>query len=191
VLEHRAPLHRLSPALYAEATDQPDLRVMPIEDRGLLLLQGEPGDVLLHDAILRQIGVRVPGPQATSIRGDYALLWMTPKEWLLELPAAETLAVQLALITRLVPALAAVTDVSDSLALFDVSGDRAVEVLMTGCSINLRSDAFTAGHVARTAVADVPAIIWKANNSFQFRCLVERSYAEHFWNWLAKRPARW
>ena len=185
VLEHRAPLQQCSRAHESEAIDRPGLRVVPVRDRGFLLLQGTPTDIRFHDAILEQLGVRLPAPQTTIIRGDSALLWMTPTEWLLELPAAPTLAVQAALSTRLASALAAATDVSDSFARFDVSGEHAADVLMTGCSVNLRSHALAAGQVVRTAVADVPAILWRSGDSQPFRCLVDRSVAEHFWNWLA------
>ena len=191
MLDHRAPLDQLSGARSAEALDDAGLRVRPVTDRGLLLLQGSPEDAVLDDAVSRQIGARVPGPQTTSIRGEYALLWMTPKEWLLELPAAATSAVQGALVTRLALSLAAVTDITDALACFDIDGDRAMDVLMSGCSLDLRPHAFAAGRVARTAVADVPAIILKAGTSDPFRCWVDRSFAEHFWSWLAHSPSRW
>ena len=191
MLDHRAPLDQLSRERNTEALDDAWLRVRPVTDRGLLLLQGSPQDAVLHDAVSRQIGARVPGPQTTNSRGEYALLWMTPKEWLLELPAAATSAVQGSLVTRLAPSLAVVTDITDALACFDVGGDRATDVLMTGCSLDLRPHAFAAGRVARTAVADVPAIIWKAGPSDIFRCWVDRSFAEHFWSWLADSPSRW
>ena len=193
MLEHRAPLDQLSRARNTETLHDADagLRVTPVTDRGLLLLQGAPEDAVLRDAIGRQIGARVPGPQTTDIRGEYALLWMTPKEWLLELPAAETSAVQGALVARLAPSLAAITDISDALACFDIGGDPAMDVLMTGCSLDLRPHAFAAGRVARTAITDVHAIIWKPGIAHPFRCWVDRSFAEHFWNWLADSPARW
>jgi len=193
MLEHRAPLDQLSRARNTETLHDADggLRVTPVTDRGLLLLQGSPEDAVLRDAIGRQIGARVPGPQTTDIRGEYALLWMTPKEWLLELPAAETSAVQGALVARLAPSLAAITDISDALACFEIGGDPAMDVLMAGCSLDLRPHAFAAGRVARTAIADVHAIIWKPGIAHLFRCWVDRSCAQHFWNWLADSPARW
>lgn len=191
MLEHRAPLDQCSQAVDTGPIDRPDLHVAPVADRGLLLLQGDPRDALFCDVIFRQIDIRVPGPRATSTRGDYALLWVTPREWLLELPADEAAASHEALASRLAPVLAAVSDVSDAYASFEVTGERAVEALMTGCSVDLHLHAFGAGSVACTTVADVPAIVWRPENLRLLRCLVDRSFAAHFWNWLADGPGRW
>jgi sarcosine oxidase subunit gamma len=185
MLEHRTPLVQVSRAQELSTIDAPGLRVVAVESQGYLLLQGDPEDSLLQKAMREQIGVAVPGPQVGSISGEYALLWMAPSQWLLELPAARALIVQAALVTRLGSALAAVTDISDALACFDVSGGAAVDVLMTGCSLDLHSHAFAESRVARTAFAGVPVIIWRPGNPIQFRCLVDRSLADHFWTWLA------
>lgn len=190
MLEHRAPFDQIAGALHIESTDRPDLRVVAVTHVGYLLLQGEPGDTRLQDALLQQIGVQLPRPQTTRIRGAYALLWMTPKEWLLELPETKVLAVQAALATRLAQTHAAITDASDSFACFDVSGERTAEALMAGCSLDLRPHVFAPGCVARTAIADVPAIVWKLGIPSAIRCLVDRSFAAHFWNWLARSPAK-
>jgi heterotetrameric sarcosine oxidase gamma subunit len=191
MLDHRAPLEQCSRVHDQDAIDRPDLRVVPVRGRGLLLLQGEPGEGPLQDALLGQVDLQLPAPQTARTQGAYALLWMAPKEWLLELPADDTFTLQAALASQLVPALAAVTNISDSLASFDVSGERAAEVLMTSCGIDLRPQAFAASRVVRTVMADMPAIIWKAANLHPFRCLVDRSFAAHFWNWLARSPGAW
>jgi sarcosine oxidase subunit gamma len=189
MLEHRAPLAQLSRPHGPSTIDAPGLRVVAVENQGFVLIQGDPGDSFLHKAMREQIGVAVPEPQVASISGEYALLWMAPKQWLLELPAARALTVQAALVNRLGPALAAAIDISDALACFDVSGDAAVDVLMTGCPLELHSHAFAANRVARTAFAGVPLIVWRPGNPGHFRCLVDRSFADHFWTWLAEVPA--
>lgn len=188
MLEHRAPLAQLARPHGSSTIDAPGLRVVAVENRGFVLIQADPEDSFLHKAMREQLGVAVPGPQAASIGGDYALLWMAPRQWLLELPAARALTAPAALVARLGPALAAVTDISDALACFDVSGDAAVDVLMTGCTLDLHSRAFAANRVARTAFAGVALTIWRPGNPSQFRCLVDRSFADHFWNWLAEVP---
>ena len=184
MLEHRAPLAQLSRADELSAIDAPGLRVVAVENRGFVLVQGDPEDPLLQRAMREQIGVVVPGPRCASIGGEYALLWMAPGQWLLEAPAARAATAQAALVARLGSAFA-VSDISDAFACFDVSGDVAADVLMTGCSLDLRPDAFFDGRVARSVFAGVPVIIWKTDNSRRFRCLVDRGFAEHTWSWLA------
>ena len=175
MLEHRTPLAQLSRANELSAIDATGMRVAAVGNRGFVLVQGDPEDPLLHRAMREQIGVAVPGPQCASIGGEYVLLWMAPGQWLLESPAARAASVQVALVARLGAAFAVVSDVSDAFACFDVSGDVALDVLMTGCSLDLRPDAFSDGRVARSAFAGVPVII----------CLVDRGFAEHVWSWLA------
>jgi sarcosine oxidase subunit gamma len=190
MLEHRAALDQLARDGDAGAIDAPGLRVAAVTDRGLLLVQGDPDHRVLHEAVAEGIGLALPGPLAASLGNGYALLWMTPKEWLLELPAAQAHGVQAALAARLGPALAAataaVTDVSDAFAAFDVSGDRAADVLMTACSLDLTPGAFAAGRAARTLVADVPAVIFRPAPAPGLRCLVDRSFAAHLRRWLAQ-----
>jgi heterotetrameric sarcosine oxidase gamma subunit len=185
MLEHRAPLDQLSWAHDVRTIDARGLRVAAVADRGLLLLQGDPGDCRFQDAIRERIGVALPGPLTAAIHGEYALLWMAPAQFLLELPAAQAPIVQSALSARFGAALAAVADVSDAFACFDVSGADAPDILMTGCGLDLRPDVFAAGRVARTAFADLPAVIWKPGNPDSFRCLVDRGFAEHFWSWCS------
>lgn len=118
------------------------------------------------------------------MRGEYALLWLTPAEWLLECPASQTDSLQGAIARRLATSLAVVTDMSDAFECFELSGTRAAEVLMSGCSLDLQADIFPAGRVARTALADIPAVIRGTGGPLSFRCLVDRSYARHIRDWL-------
>lgn len=190
MLEHRAPLHHPARAGRAESIVRPGLQVIRVEDRGLLLVQGDATHVQFQDVLRDMLGMALPGAQTATVADDRALLWMTPKEWLLILPGTRVGTVQARLMARFESMLATVTDVSDGLACFDVSGSRASEVLMTGCSLDLRPEAFAAGRAARTAFADVATIFWKPDDAPRLRCLVDRSFAEHFWCWLAESPAR-
>jgi sarcosine oxidase subunit gamma len=184
MLEHRSALDQFAGGAIAA----PGLSVLAIADRGLLLLQSGAAGPALREALEAQAGLTLPGPLAASFTSDRALLWVAPGQWLLQLPAFSTPVVQAALAARLGAALAAVTDLSDAFACFDVGGERAADVLMTGCRLDLHPAAFGAGRVARTALADVPAVIWRRETESALRCLVDRSYAAHLWNWLAQAP---
>jgi sarcosine oxidase subunit gamma len=194
MLEHRTPLEQVALMRNSQSIELTGLRAVPVVGRGFLLIQGDPTDAVLINALLQETGVRVPGPIEAHIHGDYALLCLTPREWLLQLPAAGASAVQTvqtSLAARLTSTLAAVTDMSDAFACFDVSGNRAVDVLMTGCSLDLRPHAFAPGQVARTTVADTPTVIWKPGSSHLFHCLIDRSFAGHFCSWLADSVTGW
>jgi|SRR5215469_495350 len=181
MLEHQEPFKSLKEGNGTDLANRPDLRVT-ISGGGFVLLQSA-SEAALDDA-LKEIGLTIPGPGEACVRGDYALLWLTPAEWLLELPAREIHSLQSTLTERLSRLLAVVTDMSDAFACFEVSGVCAAEVLMSGCSLNLHLHAFPAGRVARTAFADIPTIIRKTEKPDTFRCLIDRSFATHMRAWF-------
>jgi heterotetrameric sarcosine oxidase gamma subunit len=183
MLEHQKPFDSLPESRGScLVVDEPGLRVT-LSGAGFLLLQST-SEATLQDALTSEIGLELPAPQQCCVRGNYTLLWLTPAEWLLELPAKETDSLQSALTRRLATSLTAMTDISDAFACCQVNGARATEMLMSGCSLDLRTRAFPAGRVARAALADIPAILWKTGEPHRFRCLVDRSFAGHLRNWL-------
>jgi sarcosine oxidase, subunit gamma len=183
MLDHQEPFDALrSERLGCYLADQPGLR-MTISSAGFLLLQSRR-EAALQDALAEETGLRLPAPQQVCTQGNYALLWLTPTEWLLELPAEESLSLRSALARRLTSSVSVANDISDAFACCQVNGRRAAEVLMSGCSLDLRSSAFHPGRVACTVVADVPAILWKTGEPNRFRCLFDRSFAAHIRNWL-------
>lgn len=183
MLERREPFDSLQESRGSDLVGETGLRVTH-PDPGLILLQS-PSESTLRAALTSQTGLPLPPAQEACIRGAYALLWLTPAQWLLELPANEIGSLQNALTKALATSLAAVTDMSDAFACCEISGTRAAEALMSGCNLDLRTHAFPAGRVVRTALADIPAIIWNPGNPDRFRCLCDRSFAGHLRDWLA------
>lgn len=189
MLEHQEPFAALgNERLGSHLADQPGLRVTT-SYAGFLLLQSRR-EAALQDALAQETGLRLPAPQEACTRGNYALLWLTPAEWLLALPAGESQSLQSALARRLTSSLSVVNDISDAFACCQVNGGRAAEVLMGGCSLDLRSGAFHTGRVSRTVLADVPAILWKTGEPNRFRCLFDRSFAAHLRHWLTDATPR-
>jgi len=182
MLEHQQPFESLSDSLDGYLADEPGLRVR-LSRPGFLLLQST-SESALQDALTSEIGLEIPAAQRATTVGDYALLWLTPAEWLLEHPPKETNALQSALTRRLASSLALTTDMSDAFVCCEVSGARAAEALMSGCSLDLRPEVFPAGLVARTALADIPAIIWNPGEPRRLRCLIDRTFAGHLRDWL-------
>jgi heterotetrameric sarcosine oxidase gamma subunit len=185
MLEHRTPLDsvREDQGHSGTAIERLDLHVISIRDKGLLLLQSA-SVAAFQEALSDVLGLTLPSPQEAAVLNGCALLWLTPAEWLLELPADKTDTVEIALSHRLGSSLAVVTELSDALVELEVSGSGAPETLMTGCSLDMRPFSFRAGRVVRTALAGVPAIVWNPGNPDRFRCLIDRGFAEHFLAWL-------
>jgi sarcosine oxidase subunit gamma len=182
MLEHQQQLDSPPEAPGSHPAGENGLGVQ-IAATGLLLLQS-PSASALQDALTSEIALRLPAPGETCARGDYALLWLTPAEWLLECSEQDTHALHSAFTRRLARSLAVVTDMSDAYACFDLSGARAADTLMGGCSMDLHAATFPAGRVARTSLAGIAAIIRKTGKPHGFRCLVDRSYARHIRDWL-------
>lgn len=184
MLEHQQPFDSLLEGGRNTFMEDAGVRMTWRSGSGYLLLQSR-SESALQDALTSHTGLRLPAPQEVSVRGDWALLWLTPREWLLELPASEAASLRAALIPRLASSLAVVIDMSDAYVTCDVSGARAADVLMSGCTLDLRADAFPAGRSARTALADIPAIIWNPGGEPRnVRCIVDRSFAKHVRDWL-------
>lgn len=192
MLKHQNSFESLREHRSGCLADESGFRVT-LSHAGYLLLQST-FESSLQDALASEIGLDLPAPHRASARDDYALLWLTPAEWLLELPAKETDSLQSALTRRLATSFAVVTDMSEAFACCEVNGARATETLMSGCSLDLRAHAFAEGRVARTALADIPAIVWKTGEPQRYRCIIDRSFAGHLRNWLldvtrGQRPA--
>lgn len=178
MLERQKPVDSVRESRGSDFADEPEL-----SGAGFLLLQSA-SESSLRDALVGEIALDLPAPGGARVRGDYTLLWLAPGEWLLEHPVNETHSLQSALTRRLATSLAVVTDMSDAFACFEVRGARAAETLMRGCSLDLRTHAFPADRVARTALADIPAVVWGPGEPHRFRCLVDRSFAAHLRDWL-------
>lgn len=185
MLERRTPLDSVQAyaGRHGPTIEHVGLRVSPVRGRGLLLLQTTAAPAL-QESLAQELGLALPSAQTATLLGHYALLWLTPAEWLLELPVDQTDAVHRALTRQLTSALAAVTDFSDALMSIEISGEHAAEVLATGCSLDLRPHAFPSSRVARTALADIPAILWNPGGADRYRCLVDRGFAAHLLAWL-------
>ncbi|HUN76948.1 MAG TPA: sarcosine oxidase subunit gamma family protein [Steroidobacteraceae bacterium] len=202
MLEHRHPLDQLAAP---QLRSGPELRLVPVTRRGLLLIQARSAGSSIESILHRTLGLQLPAPLKTE-RGEHAaILWLGPREWLLELPRAATLSAYTHLQECFARSrasspgessapLGGVIDVSDAFAGIDVSGTRAVDVLKSGCSLDLEPQSFAVGDTARTALAEVPAILWRLTETpgpGLYRCWVERGFATHLAHWLAEAPAGW
>ena len=185
MLEHQQPFNSLAQGRDTAFVAMPDIHMAWLSGWGFLMLQS-PSESALQDALMSHTGLPLPAPQTASARSELTLLWLTPREWLLACPAGEAEFLRAALTRQLATCLAAVTDMSDALAVCELSGTRCADVLMSGCTLDLHADAFPAGRCSRTGLAHIPAILWNPGNEPRsVRCIVDRSHARHLRDWLA------
>jgi heterotetrameric sarcosine oxidase gamma subunit len=185
VLRHWAALDECVEGDRSATIEAPGLLVTTRARHDLLLLQGDPEDVAFRDAVVCHVGFALPGPQCSLSLGGRTLMWMTPREWLLDVSDSDRNGIHTALTTAFAGTLAAVTDVSHALACFELSGPRVHEVLMAGCRLDLTPAALDPRRAVCTLVADIPTIVWRRGDSSDVCCLVDRSYAGYFRTWVA------
>jgi heterotetrameric sarcosine oxidase gamma subunit len=185
VLRRTTPLEQSADVGHAESLATGTLSLSLVRDHAWLLLQGDPDDSSLRTALLRCVGLLLPQQNRALTVGARSILWLAPREWLLEVPGREEAGLEAALTGDFAQTANGLTVLSDALAGFDISGIDAPDLLSTGCSLDLDQGAFDTGSVSRTLLADVPVILWRRSANQGFRCLVDRALSHHLWSWLA------
>ncbi len=123
------------------------------------------------------------GPKAVALDG-LTVIGTGPGRWL---AVAETMSGD-DLLARLAAALGdqvALTEQSDALLIFEISGDRVREALATLCTVDLDPSAFAPGDAATTAMAFIGVTLWQSDAAPRYRCAVARSFAAAFLRALA------
>jgi sarcosine oxidase subunit gamma len=135
---------------------------------GMITLRAKPDVKSLAKAIKAAVGTKVPGVRRIEVAGANAAGWMSPDEYLLILPYAETGAA-MAAIARAMGAehhLAAV--VSDARAVFRVEGAKAGQVLAKLCPVDFVT--LAPGELRRTRAAQVAAAFWREGDGYTLVC---------------------
>ncbi|CAB4705978.1 MAG: sarcosine oxidase subunit gamma [Actinobacteria bacterium] len=112
-------------------------------------------------------------PNTTAVVDGNTVVWLGPDEWLV-LGGSEA---------DFSDAAAAV-DVSANRIAFDLSGANTLDVLASGCGLDLAEEAFAIGGCAQTLLARAQVILIR-QASDAFRILVRPSFAPYTRAWLA------
>ena len=146
--------------------------VREIEGLRLTVLRG--GGAGFHAAVAGVVGFELPETPNTAAGGA---LWLGPDEWLVVSgadiagPLEEALAGQHC----------AVVDVSEARAVLELSGPGAMEVLASGCRLDLET--LRPGSCAQTALARANAVLEPRERGV-WRLFVSRSYAVYIRAWI-------
>ncbi len=164
------------------------LREMPV--RGQLALRGGDSDTAeaFATAVSAVLGFPPPQPCSASVAAaDNAdkMLWLGPDEWLVSVRYGMQGGVETALREQLSPLHHAITDVSHSRCIIEVSGDNARKVLQKGCAIDLHERAFNVGDCVQSQLARCHLLLHQtATAPLCYELYIHRSFACYAYHWL-------
>ncbi len=159
---------------------------VPSGAMGLLGQRKAAGTSLVRAA--RALDLDLPmTPKWVKAKGLTAL-WAGPGQWLVRRSGTFT-ELETDLVT-LAP-YATLIDQSHSRAGLSVGGPRVRDALAKGFEIDLHPRVFSAGDVATTAAAGIPALLWQLDDRPTYEVAVPRSMAGSFWHWLSEASAEY
>ncbi|MCR9254555.1 MAG: sarcosine oxidase subunit gamma [Alphaproteobacteria bacterium] len=175
--------------------DLPTVRYTQItlEERplaGKINLRGKAEDRAFAAAAARGLGDLVLPMEATSstARGDLAVLWLGPDEWLISCPDAETTATLAALEDALAGLHHSAVDVSDNWTVLRIAGEGTRRVLSKLVAVDLHPRGFRPGDVLQTPVGKADSILYLVAGDADAATVdihVRRSFADYAWRALA------
>ena len=142
--------------------------VREIGPLGMISLRAKPEVKGLAKAVKAAVGLAVPAPRRIVAAADKAVGWMSPDEYLLVLPYAQTGAAMAAIASAMGADHHLAAVVSDARAVFDVTGAKADQVLRKLCPVDF--DALAPGELRRTRAAQVAAAFWAIDDGFRVVC---------------------
>ena len=157
------------------------VQIREVGPLGMITLRAKAGTKGLDKAIKAATGCSVPALRRIETQGAKAAAWMSPDEYLLIVPYAETDAALESVAKALKGQHHLAVNVSDARAVFRIDGDKADHVLRKLCPVDL--DTITPGELRRTRAAQVAAAFWKDEAGFTLVCF--RSVAAYVFGLLS------
>jgi sarcosine oxidase subunit gamma len=160
--------------------------------RGLINIRGDAGDATFVAAVEKAVK-SAPPHTPNTVAGKPAgarVMWLGPDEWLvITKPESAARTVQALTKALKVDGLhASVTDSTHARTCIEISGPRAREVLMKGCSLDLHPSQFGPGQCAQTMVSKVGVMLMQTaatrSGAPTFELYALRSFSTYLWTWL-------
>ena len=120
-------------------------------------------------------GHTLPSRVGTTMRSPWRVLCLAPAEWLLISENAPPKPDSRGLV---------LTDVTDGVAVLNVRGPLALDVLSKGCGLDFEPRAFPLGSCARTRFGQMSVIVERVDDKPAFDLYVARSYCRFLSDWL-------
>lgn len=153
-------------------------------DIGCLLINSADDSSVVSSALRAAVGLDFPLEAGTIVNAyPRRVLWLTPRSWLLHCLVEE----ECVLATRINDAFpdkrvhAAVF--TDCLCWFELCGLQGLDQLTNGGFISLERDGLKVGHVKRTSIAGIAAVVVHLQSA-TWLLGIDRSRAMYFKEWL-------
>ena len=140
---------------------------------------------LFFEKISNKLNIALPtSPNTTTSNNKITALWLSQKEWLIVMNSSVDNGEVKSLQNELSDIHALAIDVSDRWTTINVSGNKAIDVLSKGTSIDLDNSVFGSGACAQTTLWTVNVIIYQIDEKPTFDLFVDSTMAKFLWQWL-------
>lgn len=151
--------------------------------RGMITLRGNLSSTKLKKAVVDITGVKMPKQRGIEVADEKAVAWMSPDELLIMVPYDAVEGTLAALEKALKGKHFLAVNVSDARAMFSLTGAQAREVIAKLCPVDMSADAFVAGEIRRTRMAQIAAAFWLASET-RIEIVCFRSVAQYAFDLL-------
>lgn len=156
---------------------------------GHLNLRGRAADPAFAAAVKSALGVELPTqPNTVARRGDIALCWLGPDEWLVLTPPELAARVQADLQAALAGQFCALTDISEGQTIVVLAAGNSCDILARGCPLDFHPRAFPVGSCAQSVMAKAGVLLLREDQE-AFAIVVRRSFAPYLYHVLQDAAA--
>jgi len=171
--------------LSSMAVDENVLSIKELAFNGYLNLRGSLMNEAFTKAAEQTIGAALPSEPNTFVdTGTISCLWLGPDEWLLITEQDQQTELRQALLLALGDTHAAVTDITGTNTMLEISGSATRDLLAKGTPMDLHSSVFGVGQCAQTSWIKTSVTLYQTSDVPSFRIIVRRSFADYFGEWL-------
>ena len=153
-------------------------------------LRGDPANKTFLKGVKAALNIQLPKIPNT-VSGKFSqvqAIWLGPDEWLLTGRSGAEAKLLKNLHKQTENMHVAITDITDSRTILQLSGGPALSIIMKGCTLDLHPNVFKPGQCAQTVLAKTNVIIHllKLDKKIgpTLHIYVQNSFAEHLWLWL-------
>ena len=163
--------------------------VAPVHVLQVITRRGKAGAVVV--ALRDATGVDAPQTPTRIAKGDVALVWSGPGQWLVMSPGASETSKR---VTAALAGLAAVVDQSDARVHLRLTGPDVRAALAKLVMLDLHPGEFAPGAAAMTVIAHVPVHLWRLTDGVEGPVFViagPQSYATSLWHHIVISAAEY
>jgi sarcosine oxidase subunit gamma len=153
-------------------------------------VQGDATSTNFKEAVAK-FSIALPMMPNTTSRSDVlTAFWLSPRSWLLVAESADSPLVDfIGRRNALNAARGALFELTASRIAYRLAGERAADVLATGCPLDLHAHAFRVGQCAQSVFGRVNALFYKFDDTPTYVLMVARSFGRDVWKALSQAAA--